>query len=146
MIRGNGIAAIKAYAAKDMSPAIDPLQDVLDALGQAQLDTARALYEAAQVSYARTQMAVFAGITAGVLLALGFCILVIRSILRELGTEPSTATTLARSVAQGDLTVSIHLKPGNTTSLMVQHQEDAGQLGEHGGERAPKLRQSGQCL
>ena len=120
MIRGNDIAAITAYAAKDMYPAIDPLQDVLGALGQAQLDTARNVYEAAQASYARTQMAVFAGIGAGILLALGFGFLVTRSILRELGTEPSTATTLARSVAQGDLTVSIYLKPGDTTSLMAQ--------------------------
>ena len=120
LIRGNDIPAITAYAAKDLYPAIDPLQDVLGALGQAQLDTARHVYETAQMSYARTQMAVFTGIAAGVLLALGFGFLVTRSILRELGTEPSTATSLARSVAQGDLTVSIYLKPGDTTSLMAQ--------------------------
>ena len=38
----------------------------------------------------------------------------------QLGTEPGTAAALARSVAHGDLTVAIDLRPGDTSSLMAQ--------------------------
>ncbi len=43
-----------------------------------------------------------------------------RTITRQLGGEPATAADLAQSVAEGDLTVRIDLKPGDTTSLMAQ--------------------------
>jgi methyl-accepting chemotaxis protein len=42
------------------------------------------------------------------------------SLLRQLGGDPAAAAKLARSVAQGDLSVRIDVKPGDTTSLMAQ--------------------------
>jgi methyl-accepting chemotaxis protein len=41
-----------------------------------------------------------------------------RSVLRQLGGEPVVAMHSVNAVAQGDLTVSIPLQPGDTTSLM----------------------------
>ncbi len=120
LIGRKDLPALTAYAAKEMYPALDPLQDVLGALVQVQLDTARKEYEQAVVSYANTRLFVVLAIAGGVLFALGFGTLVARSIVGELGTEPGTAAALARSVAHGDLTVAIHLKPGDTTSLMAQ--------------------------
>ncbi|KRC19170.1 methyl-accepting chemotaxis protein [Acidovorax sp. Root217] len=114
------LAALTQFAAKDMYPALDPLQDVLGGLVQVQLDTARAEYEHAVASYQNTQLFVALSIGMGLLFALGFGYLVARSIIRQLGTEPGTAAHLATSVAQGDLTVAIALKDGDTTSLMAQ--------------------------
>jgi len=114
------LAALTQFAAKDMYPALDPLQDVLGGLVQVQLDTARAEYEHAVASYQNTQLFVALAIGMGLLFALGFGYLVARSIIRQLGTEPGTAAHLATSVAQGDLTVAITLKDGDTTSLMAQ--------------------------
>lgn len=114
------LAALTQFAAKDMYPALDPLQDVLGGLVQVQLDTARAEYEHAVASYQNTQLFVALSIGMGLLFALGFGYLVARSIIRQLGTEPGTAAHLATSVAQGDLTVAITLKDGDTTSLMAQ--------------------------
>ncbi|WP_428000232.1 methyl-accepting chemotaxis protein [Acidovorax sp.] len=114
------LAALTQFAAKDMYPALDPLQDVLGGLVQVQLDTARAEYEHAVASYQNTQLFVALAIGMGLLSALGFGYLVARSIIRQLGTEPGTAAHLATSVAQGDLTVAIALKDGDTTSLMAQ--------------------------
>ncbi len=108
LIGRKDLPGLTAYAAKEMYPALDPLQDVLGALVQVQLDTARKEYDQAVVSYANTRLFVVLAIAGGVLFALGF------------GTEPGTAAALARSVAHGDLTVAIHLKPGDTTSLMAQ--------------------------
>jgi methyl-accepting chemotaxis protein len=48
--------------------------------------------------------------------------LITRSLLRQLGGEPSDAAALARAVAQGDLSVRIALQAGDTSSLMAQLQ------------------------
>ena len=57
-----------------------------------------------------------------VAIALGVLVawLITRSLLAQLGGEPNTAAALARSVAQGDLSVHIDIKPGDYSSLMVQ--------------------------
>lgn len=46
--------------------------------------------------------------------------LITRSLLRQLGGEPSEAAALARAVAQGDLSVRIALQAGDSSSLMAQ--------------------------
>jgi methyl-accepting chemotaxis protein len=43
-----------------------------------------------------------------------------RSIKRQLGAEPAEATDLARNVANGDLSVPINLRAGDSSSLMAQ--------------------------
>ena len=47
LIRNNDVAGLTAYAAKDLYPALDPLQDVLGALVQVQLDRRDPLANAA---------------------------------------------------------------------------------------------------
>ena len=54
-----------------------------------------------------------------VLIGLALGAYLTRSLTRQLGTEPATAADLARSVAAGDLNVSIDLRPGDTSSLMA---------------------------
>ncbi|MCX4148928.1 MULTISPECIES: methyl-accepting chemotaxis protein [Paraburkholderia] len=54
-----------------------------------------------------------------VLIGWGIGVWMARSLTRQLGTEPATAANLARSVAAGDLSVSIDLRPGDTNSLMA---------------------------
>ncbi len=46
--------------------------------------------------------------------------LIARNILRQLGGEPAKASSLAQSVGEGDLSVHVDLKPGDTSSLMAQ--------------------------
>lgn len=120
LAKANDIPGLTAYAAKAMYPAIDPLQEVLGALVQVQLDTAQAEYNGAVKTYEAIKLFVWAAIASGVIFAIGFGYFVVRSIVGQLGTEPAIAAALARSVAQGDLTVAIDLKPGDTTSLMAQ--------------------------
>ena len=49
--KSGDVAALTAFAAKEMYPAIDPLQEVLGQLMQVQLDRAKAEYDSAAVSY-----------------------------------------------------------------------------------------------
>ncbi len=51
----------------------------------------------------------------GVALALG----ITRNLLRQLGGEPRTAVTIARAVAEGDLTTPIRLKGSDSDSLLA---------------------------
>lgn len=60
-------------------------------------------------------------ITLGVIaLILGMLIawLITRNLLKQLGGEPDYAADVARSVADGDLTVDVAIKQGDTTSLL----------------------------
>nr|WP_315245551.1 methyl-accepting chemotaxis protein [uncultured Albidiferax sp.] len=52
--------------------------------------------------------------------ALGMGFLITRSLVGALGGEPRVAAEVARSVAQGDLTMPIHVQTGDSTSLMAQ--------------------------
>jgi len=65
---------------------------------------------------ARTTM--LAGAALSIALAIGLALLVIRSIVRQLGGEPAEATRIASAIAEGDLTQSIVVKAGDHTSLM----------------------------
>ncbi|HEY8023189.1 MAG TPA: methyl-accepting chemotaxis protein [Burkholderiaceae bacterium] len=52
----------------------------------------------------------------GALLLIGF--IISRSMLRQLGEEPDYAASVTRSIADGDLTGQIKLKPGDQSSLL----------------------------
>jgi methyl-accepting chemotaxis protein len=51
-----------------------------------------------------------------------------RSLRKELGGEPRAAADLARAVAQGDLSLHIAVKPGDSTSLMAHLKAMQGSL------------------
>jgi len=75
--------------------------------------------ENAVATYAkvRTMVAVIAAIA--VLLGIVTAALISRSILRQLGGEPSAAQEMAAQIAEGNLTVSVRVAPGDRTSLMA---------------------------
>ncbi len=52
------------------------------------------------------------------LILIALSVLITRSVLGQLGGEPVDASALTRRMAQGDLTVHIALKPGDTSSLL----------------------------
>ena len=68
-------------------------------------------------SEARTVMMVLGLLALGVAALLG--LMITRSLLKELGGEPSDAAELARAVSQGDFTRTVALKAGDTQSLMA---------------------------
>ncbi|MFO0596374.1 MAG: methyl-accepting chemotaxis protein [Myxococcaceae bacterium] len=72
-----------------------------------------------------------AGLSVGILVlltVLGF--LISRSLTRQLGGEPQDAADIAARIAQGDLTVDVKVRAGDTTSMMAQFQRMTGRLGE----------------
>jgi methyl-accepting chemotaxis protein len=71
-------------------------------------------------SISRMNLLIWAG-QGGLQIILFFVIgFIVRRQLSQLGAEPSEATSLAQSVAAGDLTTPIRTKPGDTHSMMAQ--------------------------
>ncbi len=58
-------------------------------------------------------------IAISMLLAIGFGLRVTRMITRQLGGEPAYASEMVRKIAAGDLTLSIQLRAGDTSSLLA---------------------------
>ncbi|WP_119964903.1 methyl-accepting chemotaxis protein [Simplicispira lacusdiani] len=106
MLGAGDMGALTAYAAKEMYPAIDPLQDVLGKLLQVQLDMARAEYDRGLATYQTIRALAVGAVVVGVLIAVLMGGAMIRQIARDLGN----AVQISGAVAQGDLTVPIEAK------------------------------------
>lgn len=68
-------------------------------------------------SVAQTAM-ISVGIAAVVVVS-GMALLLIASILRQMGGDPSIAVSAARAIAEGDLRVDVPVKPGDEKSLLA---------------------------
>jgi len=104
--RSGDAAALTAFAAKELYPAIDPLQDVLGKLMQVQLDRAKAEYDRAAASFQTIRALALTAVVLGVALAVLMGGAMIRQISRALGS----AVQITDAVAQGDLTVPIEAR------------------------------------
>ena len=82
-----------------------------EAIAQAELDYA----SANKLMYIFGAVALFVGVLAA--------LLIVRSLLKQLGGEPSYAVTIAERIAAGDLSVPIRLADKDTHSLMHAMQE-----------------------
>ena len=67
--------------------------------------------------YATARNTMIAGALLAVALAIGLSLLVIRSVVRQLGGEPADAARIATAIAEGDLTQPIAVATGDHTSL-----------------------------
>ena len=79
-------------------------------------------YDAAMHDYHQARTLLIGFSLFSVVLAAVVGALITRSIVRQLGAEPRTATALAQGVAAGNLGVQIRLRAGDSSSLMAQLQ------------------------
>lgn len=103
LVRANDQAGIAAFAAKDMYPAMDPLQDVLGQLMGIQLTQAKAEYDTAAASYRKIQTITILSVVSAVLLAA----LIGGTMIRQISRSLNSAVDVAATVARGDLTPEI---------------------------------------
>ena len=115
LLKSADIAQLTTFAAKEMYPALDPLQEVLGALVEVQLNIAKAEYDNSESRYQRTVFAIALSIAASILLALGVGVFVIRSITTPL----RSALELSDAIASGDLTQNIHVQGSNEMSQLL---------------------------
>jgi methyl-accepting chemotaxis protein len=119
-MRANDAKEVQRLTAERIRPLSVETEKSIDALVQLQIDEAKREFVAASASYATIRGISLAAIAGGLLFAGLFGVVLVRSIMRQLGGEPGEAAELARSVAAGDLSSRIDIKPGDSTSLMAQ--------------------------
>jgi len=121
------IAAIKKQVI-DVRPSATAVQQAFDKLTEMN-DRQAAAYEKSSVAQMATMTLVLdsvAGVAVLLLILIG--LYVFRSTMKQLGGEPAVAAAVANRIALGDLTSSIELKPGDTTSLMAAMQQMSSKL------------------
>ena len=112
---------------KSANPATIQWQVALEENMALQYANNQSQFEDAQANYTAARNTLIAVNVVCVLLAVFLGWRVTHSITSQLGTEPNVAAKLAESVAHGDLSVQIDIKPGDTDSMMAQlmHMRDS---------------------
>jgi methyl-accepting chemotaxis protein len=116
---GNVEAALGIYKTK-ISSVAPAQEDAARNMKKFQMSDARSTHEGAIESYNSIRLVSIGAIIAGLLFAGFFGLMLVRSIMGQLGGEPGEAAELARSVTAGDLSVHVDLRAGDTTSMMAQ--------------------------
>ena len=122
-LRANDIKEAARLAADQVRSLSAPLEKGIAALVKIQIDEARNLYDLASTRYATIRAISIAAIVGGLLFAGLFGLVMVRSLGRQLGGEPGEAADLARSVAAGDLSLTVVLRHGDSLSMMAQLQQ-----------------------
>ncbi|WP_433693144.1 methyl-accepting chemotaxis protein [Herbaspirillum seropedicae] len=97
------------------------LADFEDQLNEEAAATARS-------TYAWLRVVTLAAALAALLVGVAASALIARSILRQLGAEPSEAQAVARDIASGDLTATVRVREGDSSSLMASIEQMRYQL------------------
>jgi methyl-accepting chemotaxis protein len=104
------------------SMAFDEALGALNALTKYGFEGGKGAAAQATTIYAQVKYAMLGLLAAALLLGFGLAWAITRQLIGQLGGEPGTAADVAKAVAEGDLTTKIHLKAGDTHSLMARLQ------------------------
>lgn len=110
--------ALAQFAATGLYPAIDPLSDQISRLTELQLNVAKQEYEKSDAYYYKGKVLLSLVIIISLLISTLLSTLVVRGLLKELGGEPHYVKDIARTVANGDLSVSVAVDPRDNGSIL----------------------------
>ncbi len=101
------------------SMAFDEALGALDKLSAYNFESGQAAAVLARDTYAQARITVLALMAAAIAAGFGLAFVITRGLVNQLGGEPAAAVAVARAVAAGDLSTQIHLKPGDSNSLLA---------------------------
>jgi methyl-accepting chemotaxis protein-1 (serine sensor receptor) len=119
-LRANDVIEGQNILVNKIPPLYAPVKKGIDALSQLQVEGAKREFNDASARFTMFKLVSLVSIVGGVLFAAVFGGVTLRTITGQLGAEPSEAALLAQSVGVGDLTTTVRLKDGDSTSLMAQ--------------------------
>ncbi len=108
-----------ALLMREAAPSAQAWQDAIDKNIALQDKHAAQKYAESKAEYAAACTALIGGTLLSAVLAIVLTMLVVRSIVSELGGEPADVAALAQAVAASDLTTSVQVKDGDTTSVVA---------------------------
>ena len=121
---------------KTTRPAQLRLQDKLEAFEQYQVSLSADEANQAAAVYERTRNSIIGLSLLAVALGLLAASLIIRSLRSELGGEPAYAKEVASRIAEGDLTLEVQVRKGDTSSMLYAMQRMSRSLAQLVGEVA----------
>ena len=108
----------KQYVFSDLTPIANAYIASLDKFGDYQKELAKESgKDAEDVAFSTKEILISIAIIS-LLIAVGMAYWIARSLLKQLGGEPDYAAHAVGKIAEGDLTIDLALKPGDTTSLL----------------------------
>ncbi|STQ89038.1 methyl-accepting chemotaxis protein [Iodobacter fluviatilis] len=117
LLETSNFAAINEYAATTLYQRVDPITDAVDKLIQLQLNVARENLESFKQSHHQAivggAMFVIIATLSGLILTLW----IMRSLLNDLGGEPSDMRSAATRISEGDLASPVHVPSNMRDSL-----------------------------
>lgn len=134
LIEAGRIADAKVELYTDLVPILLSYQAAIDAFIAFETKQGVAQGIAAQAAYSDGIALMLWFAAAGLALAAAVSVVQSRAILGQLGGEPAYATAIARRIAQGDLSGSVAVRPGDTRSLLFAMQEMTHSLAKVVGE------------
>ena len=102
------------------SMAFDEVTGALEKLSKHNFEGAAAAAEQSKAVYRQSLVATLSLLVVAVVLGTLLAWFITRALLRQLGGEPVLAARVAQAVAEGDLTLDVPVRAGDTTSLMAQ--------------------------
>src|SRR5258705_10802717 len=105
-----------------------PVRESIEALVKIQLDVAKEEYEKAVARYDTSRTIAIAAIVLGALTGGILGMVLIGGLYRQLGGEPATAAAVASAIGNGDLSMTVVTKAGDTTSLLASMKKMQEQL------------------
>jgi methyl-accepting chemotaxis protein len=110
--------ALSRFAAKELYSTIDPISDKISKLSELQQKVAKQEFEKSDAYYQKGKVGIIILIILCGLFSVAFATIVIKGLLRELGGEPHYVKEIARTVANGDLSVSVAVDPRDSGSIL----------------------------
>ena len=102
------------------STAFDETVSALDALNKFNFEGGHKAAEHVDEVYKQARTLILAVLAATLVLGFVLAWAITRRLIAQLGGEPQVAADVARAVAEGDLSTAIHVRPGDTDSLMAR--------------------------
>jgi methyl-accepting chemotaxis protein len=119
LARLNQDADAVALLLKGAAPATQVWQDAIDASVQHQQDLTAADHHNAAGSYQQARALMIGAATTSLLLGVAMALLVVRSVVAELGGEPREVAALVGRIADADLRTPIHVRHGDHSSVLA---------------------------
>ena len=116
--RDNNINALTQFTQYDIYPIFDPLNEVFTKLNQLQVRVAKEEYDLSTERYEHTLFINSLVIAISIVAALILSYLIARSLLHQLGGEPTYTSMVIGKIADGDLSVDIQIKQHDKSSIL----------------------------
>jgi len=127
IVKAGDASAAAKFAHQDLPPLVQNAKLALRKLKVVQLDNAKAAYDASQAQTSTLCLVLLLVAATGLTLAVACGVWTVLRLYAQLGGEPAYAKDVVTSIADGDLTVDIDTRKGDSTSLLaaMKHMRDA---------------------